>query len=219
MELYRPPLLVLLPEGADRALRERHAVRAPHARPGDEQAAAEFAALLAAQALPVLVDGGRTVVEASIIIEHLDLHHPGPVRLIPEDRARRARRADDGPLLRQLRHDADAEDRRSTAIRAAERSRPPRRRRGARRCSTRRIAGSTAGWPAANGRRATPSASPTAPPRRRCSTPTGRTRSARHFANVHAYRRRLLARPSFARAVDEARPYRQLFPLGAPDRD
>jgi glutathione S-transferase len=39
------------------------------------------------------------------------------------------------------------------------------------------------------------------------------------FTNVHAYRRRLLARPSFARAVDEARPYRPLFPLGAPDRD
>jgi glutathione S-transferase len=39
------------------------------------------------------------------------------------------------------------------------------------------------------------------------------------FANVIAYRQRLLARPSFARAVDEARPYRALFPLGAPDRD
>jgi glutathione S-transferase len=37
--------------------------------------------------------------------------------------------------------------------------------------------------------------------------------------NVTAYRQRLLARPSFARAVDEARPYRHLFPLGAPDRD
>src|SRR5207244_8633834 len=36
---------------------------------------------------------------------------------------------------------------------------------------------------------------------------------------VHGYRQRLLARPSFARAVDEARPYRPLFPLGAPDRD
>ena len=30
---------------------------------------------------------------------------------------------------------------------------------------------------------------------------------------------RLLARPAFARAVDEARPYRKFFPLGAPDRD
>jgi glutathione S-transferase len=39
------------------------------------------------------------------------------------------------------------------------------------------------------------------------------------FSNLRAYRRRLLARPSFARAVDEARPYRPLFPLGAPDRD
>lgn len=39
------------------------------------------------------------------------------------------------------------------------------------------------------------------------------------FGNVRALRRRLLARPSFARAVDEARPYRKLFPLGAPDRD
>ena len=39
------------------------------------------------------------------------------------------------------------------------------------------------------------------------------------FTHVHAYRQRLLARPSFARAVDEARPYRPLFPLGAPDRD
>jgi glutathione S-transferase len=34
------------------------------------------------------------------------------------------------------------------------------------------------------------------------------------YANVHAYRRRLLARPSVARAVDEAGPCRHLFPLG-----
>jgi glutathione S-transferase len=33
------------------------------------------------------------------------------------------------------------------------------------------------------------------------------------------YRARLLKRPSFARAVDEARPYRVNFPPGAPDRD
>jgi glutathione S-transferase len=39
------------------------------------------------------------------------------------------------------------------------------------------------------------------------------------FVNVRSYRSRLLARPSFARAVDEARPYRSYFPLGAPDRD
>ena len=36
---------------------------------------------------------------------------------------------------------------------------------------------------------------------------------------LRAYRARLLDRPSIKRAVDEARPYRHLFPLGAPDRD
>jgi glutathione S-transferase len=39
------------------------------------------------------------------------------------------------------------------------------------------------------------------------------------FSALIAYRKRLLARPSFARAVDEARPFRPFFPLGAPDRD
>jgi glutathione S-transferase len=42
---------------------------------------------------------------------------------------------------------------------------------------------------------------------------------AAEFANVRAYRPRLLVRPSFARAVDDARPYRAYFPIGAPDRD
>ncbi|MBI2802481.1 MAG: glutathione S-transferase family protein [Gammaproteobacteria bacterium] len=36
---------------------------------------------------------------------------------------------------------------------------------------------------------------------------------------LRAYRARVLARPSVARCVDEARPYRPFFPLGAPDRD
>jgi glutathione S-transferase len=39
------------------------------------------------------------------------------------------------------------------------------------------------------------------------------------FRNVRAYRERLLTRPAFARAVDEGRPFRKFFPLGAPDRD
>ena len=36
---------------------------------------------------------------------------------------------------------------------------------------------------------------------------------------VAAYRARLLAHPVVARAVEDARPYRHYFPLGAPDRD
>jgi len=39
------------------------------------------------------------------------------------------------------------------------------------------------------------------------------------FPNVLAYRSRVLARPSVARVVDEARPFRKYFPLGAPERD
>jgi len=36
------------------------------------------------------------------------------------------------------------------------------------------------------------------------------------FEALCTYRARLLARPSYARALDEARPYRHMFPLGAP---
>ena len=36
---------------------------------------------------------------------------------------------------------------------------------------------------------------------------------------LRAWRARLLAMPPVARCVDEARPYRHYFPLGAPDRD
>jgi glutathione S-transferase len=36
---------------------------------------------------------------------------------------------------------------------------------------------------------------------------------------LQAYRARLNARPSMAHCIEEARPYRAYFPLGAPDRD
>lgn len=39
----------------------------------------------------------------------------------------------------------------------------------------------------------------------------------KHLGNLWTYRDRLLARPSYARALDEARPYRHYFPLGAPE--
>lgn len=39
------------------------------------------------------------------------------------------------------------------------------------------------------------------------------------MAQLQRYRAQLLARPSVAKCVDGARPFRQLFPLGAPDRD
>ena len=39
------------------------------------------------------------------------------------------------------------------------------------------------------------------------------------FPLLRAYRARLNARPSVARCIEGARPYRHYFPLGAPDRD
>ena len=41
----------------------------------------------------------------------------------------------------------------------------------------------------------------------------------RTYENLRAYRARLLAHPTVSRCVEDARPYRAYFPLGAPDRD
>src|SRR5918993_4974157 len=53
--------------------------------PGEDEALAEWEAAWPLKRMPVLVDGGAPVMEASIIIEHLGLYHPGSVPLVPED--------------------------------------------------------------------------------------------------------------------------------------
>lgn len=53
----------------------------------DPGASEELAALWPMKRFPILVDAGRTILEASCIIEHLQLHHPGLTRLIPADPA------------------------------------------------------------------------------------------------------------------------------------
>lgn len=45
----------------------------------------DFAALWPIKRFPILRENGRVVLEASILIEYLQVHHPGPVQLIPED--------------------------------------------------------------------------------------------------------------------------------------
>lgn len=52
---------------------------------GDPGSRAAFAALWPMAKMPVLEDGGRIVPETSIIIDYLDLRHPGPVRFVPHD--------------------------------------------------------------------------------------------------------------------------------------
>lgn len=52
---------------------------------GDPDARAAFAALWPTGKIPLLEDDGRIVPETSIQIEHLDRRYPGHVRLLPED--------------------------------------------------------------------------------------------------------------------------------------
>jgi glutathione S-transferase len=185
--------------------------------PDDAQTAAEFEALWPLKRFPVLVDEGRTVMEASIIIEHLGLHHPGPVRLIAEDvgaalEVRKMDRFFDNYVMTPQQKIV------FDSIRAAEN----RDRQGVAEARAmldiayRWLDAAMAGreWAAGDAFSLADCAAAPALFYADWTHPI-----AEAFANVHAYRQRLLARPSFARAVDEARPYRPLFPLGAPDRD
>jgi glutathione S-transferase len=185
--------------------------------PDDQQAAAELEALWPIKKFPVLVDGGRTVIEASIIIEHLQLHHPGPVRLVPEERAA----ALDVRFMDRFFDNYISTPQQKLVF---DRLREPDKRdphgvaeaRAMLETAYRWLDDAMAGrkWAAGDDFSLADCAAAPALFYADWSHPIDPA-----FANVRAYRRRLLARPSFARAVDEARPYRPLFPLGAPDRD
>ncbi|WP_437284535.1 glutathione S-transferase family protein [Sorangium sp. So ce406] len=185
--------------------------------PGNEQAAAEHAALWPLKRMPLLLDEGRTVVEASIIVEYIDLHHPGSFRLLPDDpRAaldvRMMDRFFDNYVMTPMQKLV------FDSIRAAE-NRDPQGVAEARQLldtAYRWLDGAMAGreWAAGDAFSLADCAAGPALFYADWAHPIGEA-----FPNVRAYRRRLLARPSFARAIDEARPYRSFFPLGAPDRD
>lgn len=53
--------------------------------PEDPSAMEELKARWPLARFPILVDDGRTVVESTIIIEHLMLKHRGRVRWLPDD--------------------------------------------------------------------------------------------------------------------------------------
>jgi glutathione S-transferase len=184
---------------------------------GDEAVSREFAALWPLRKMPVLVDGDRTIVEASIIVEHLDLQHARAARLLPHDaraalEVRTLDRCFDNYLMTPMQKIV------ADAIRSAD-VRDPHGVREARDLLERTyrwLDTSLAGRTWASGDSFTLADCAAAP--------------ALFYADwvhpidpslgaVRAYRQRLLARPSFARAVDEARPFRPLFPPGAPDRD
>ena len=159
--------------------------------------------------MPVLVDGATTVVESSIIIDYaapglipndglevrfldrfFDLYMMTPMQKVVIDRLR-------PEAERDARGVADAKARLETSYAWLEA----------------RLAGRQ--WAA--GGTAFTLADCAAAPSLFYSDWTHRI--GEQFPVLRAYRARLLAHPSVKRAVDEARPYRAGFPLGAPDRD
>ena len=185
--------------------------------PDDPAAFDELKALWPIGKFPVLVDDGKPVIEASIIVEHLGLHHPGSVSLIPADpsaalEVRFWDRFFDNYVATPQQKLVD------DALRPAGGRDPEGVARAKRALETayafldERMAGRE--WAAGDGFNLADCAA--AP---QLFYADWSHEIAGHFAHVRAYRDRLMARPSFARCIEEARPYRKLFPLGAPDRD
>lgn len=185
--------------------------------PEDPEAGAELKARWALNRFPLLVDEGKSVIEASVIIEHLDVFHPGRVRFVPRDPeaaldVRFMDRFFDNYImtpmqkivLDYLRPEAsrdafgvsEARSQLETAYRWLDE----------------RMAGRE--WACEYGFSLADCAAAPSLFYADWVQPIDSS-----LGNARAYRARLLAQRSFARAVDEARPYRQFFPPGAPDRD
>lgn len=213
LTLYEHPLSSYC-QKAKAALYEKGVAFETRLLDGSEPVAGEFAALWPIGRFPVLTDGDRMIFEASAIIDHVDAKFPGDPRLIPADpdtavEVRMWDRFFDnyvnypqqrvvlGAIGRDARDDARWNAALDTAYALLDR----------------RMAGRT--WAAGE---AFSLADCAAAPALLYADWTHAI--PRAFTSLWAYRDRLLARPGFARALDEARPYRHMFPLGAPeDRD
>ncbi|HDZ8832288.1 glutathione S-transferase family protein [Aeromonas dhakensis] len=177
---------------------------------------AELATLWPLKRFPVLLDDGRCILESSTIVAHLQAHHPGPVCLIPPGDAglevHMLDRVFDNyvmtpmqkVVLDMLRPAADRD--RYGVVEARELLDQIYLWLDQRLEGRHWIAG--AGFTLAD-----------------CAAapslfyadwaheiPAG-------YGRLRAYRARLLNHPSIVRVVEEARPFRHYFPLGAPARD
>jgi glutathione S-transferase len=185
--------------------------------PDDPAHGEELAALWPLAKFPVLVDDGATLLEASVIVEHLDLNHPGAVRLIPAD-ARAALQ------VRMLDRVFDNYVMTPMQKLVGDRLRPEASRDPYGVDQAQAMLETTYGWLDGVMAGRTWAAGGAFSLADCAAAPSLFYADWAHpiearFGALRAYRARLLARPSVARAVDEARPYRAFFPLGAPDRD
>ena len=165
---------------------------------------------------PLLVDDGETVVETTPIIEHLQARHPGPNRWIPDgELGRRVRFLDrffdlyvmnnmNRPVANALRPE-DKRDPHGVEQAMAQL-----------RTAYDWLEANLGDGPWAAGADFTLADCAAAPSLFYADwvEEIGPQRP-----KLTAYRARLLAHPVVARAVNEGRPYRHYFPLGAPDRD
>jgi glutathione S-transferase len=177
----------------------------------------ELEALWPMKRFPLLVDDGEAVIESPVILEHLDIFHPGPTPLIPKDahQAQEARFMDRffdiyvhtpvqkvvGDKLRpeEARDPFGVEEAKANLDKAYG-------------WLEQRLSGRA--WAAGDALGLADCAAAPA-----LFYADWVHRIGPQYPGVLAYRAKLLAQPSVARAVDEARPYRHYFPLGAPDRD
>jgi glutathione S-transferase len=182
----------------------------------DTSAKAELEALWPLKRFPVLVDRGRTILETTTIVEYLQIHYPGVTRLIPDGEAgietRMLDRLFDNyvmtPMQKVVGNQLRAEpDRDSYGVKEAK---------AALTAIYAWLDAHLAGHTWAVGKDFTLADCAAAPS---LFYADWIHEIAPAHANLRAYRARLLARPSVSRAVDEARPYRSYFPLGAPNRD
>jgi glutathione S-transferase len=185
--------------------------------PDSEQIAAEFADLWPLRKMPVLVDAGRTVVEATIIVEHLDLFHRCRVRFLPDD----ARAALDVRMMDRFFDNYVMTPMQKIVLDAI---RKPDQRDPQGVSDARALLDTAYRW--LDGQLAQREwAAGGAFSLADCAAAPSLFYAdwvhpiPRQHTRLRDYRQRLLARPSYARAVDEARPYRANFPLGDPGRD
>ena len=178
---------------------------------------AELESLWPIKKFPLLRDGDATIVESSIIVEYLMRRYPGTTRMIPVN--------DDAALTVRF-MDRFFDNYVMTPVQklVSDRLRTETERDAKGAAEARAMLDSAYGWLEkqsapqawAVGSQFTMGDCAAAPALFYADWvhPIGD-----RFPGVCAYRARLLARPSIARTVDEARPYRKLFPQGAPDRD
>lgn len=164
---------------------------------------------------PLLIDEGTAVFESTPIIEHLQAHHPGPAKWIPD--------GDTGRRVRFLDRFFDLHVMHNMQSVVADALRPEGSRDSYGVARARERLNTAYDWLETqfDGEWAAGTmftlADCAAAPSLFYADWVERIGPAR--PKLAAYRARLLAHPVVARAVDEGRPYRAFFPLGAPDRD